>query len=1678
MQLPFSKCRVQFFLNNVMRNIFLCLVALSLVLPARADIVTTPIRAFEGHSHTVNSVAYSPDGQTALSGSSDNTMKLWNLSTGELIHSFEGYSSDVLSVAFSPDGERVLSGSDKEMTLWNLSTREVIAFRFGFPVASLTFSPDGQFALSGGIGRPYDNSMNLWNLSTGELIRSFDRHSMGVYSIAFSPDGQRALSGGGEDSTGFYSGDYYFLHHWGSEMFLWDINTGEVIHAFIGSSDEANHANSEHDDTNHNNTVNSVAFSPDGERALSGSDDGTMKLWNMSTGQLIRTFDPSGVNSVAYSPDGQTALSGGSTTMTLWNINTGQIIRTFTGHSSSINSVAFSPDGQTALSGSDDKTMKLWDLGLATAHPFDNNVSENDTPSLNINSSDSDSLTTDCEENPCGKVGDPIDTATGAQDIQYTLLNVQGVLPISFTLSYNSLLLQEGKAGIGWGLNSINASLEEIDDSTVKIHWSANQFNEFTKDANGEYRSDISTVRLDKVVKNLDGSFTLTRQNKTIYEFSAAGQITQLRNPRGQVLVFEYDGVGELAKIVEPISGVFLQYAYNAAGLLETVSDSLSRQVRLGYDGNRYLTTLTNANGETTTFAYNDKGQILTATLQNDRLLFSNTYDEQGRVKTQDDGIEGNQLLTLSYDESQADKFITTVTDRMGKIRVYTYNDDYKLLTLQDEQGNIIVTNTYNPDGTLATFTDAKGNTTQFAYNNNGNLTTSTDAKGNATQMIYDDNSNLLSVTDALGKTITFSYDANNNRISATDALGNTTRYTYNSDGQVLTATSPSNAVTTYEYEKGLPVRVTDPEGNTQTSRYDAAGRLISITDAEGHTTTFAYDGVNRLVSVTDALNRTVSMTYDSRDNLLTSTDAKSQVTRRNYDGNGNLISKINALAQETRYEYDGEGRLIKVIDAKGHVTQLGYDAKGRLISTTDALGNTQQLSYDAADNLLAAIDALGKTVATYSYDVLNNPISVTNALGHKTQSAYDALSRLTRVTDPLNWATQFVYDDSDRLVASVDAKGGKSRQAFDTDGNLTSLTDANNHQTTFKFDNNGRLVDETSASGGRVRYTYNARDLLTTLTNARGQQRQFEYDTVGRLTRLTDPDGTVSYTYDHNDNVLTVTDASGTISREYDALDRVSKYTDSQGNTLQYAYDAVGNLETLTYPDGKQVFYEYDANDQLTQVTDWAERETRYVYDANGRLVEVVRSNGTQMTYTYDVAGQLVQQKDVASGGAVIRQFDFVYDAAGDIVTEQVVPEPMPFPFIPATMTYTSANRLATYNGEAVTFDADGNMTLGPLNGGLETFAFDSRNRLSNVGDTAYRYDTENQRIAVSIAGQETRYVINSQPVLSQTLVRTAPDGTQTFYVYGLGLIGEETGGVYQAYHFDLRGSTVALSDEAGNVVEEFQYSPFGGLVSHNPADIDTPFLYNGRDGVMTDDTGLYYMRARFYNPETRRFVNRDVLLGGVADGQTLNRFAYVTGEPVRFVDPFGLNGLESSWYQDLAWTLGDLNEWVADKYRDWDNYRTNVAKDLLIECYSGNYNKLQCAGAEFYNAFQSLAYACEDYLTSEIVAIHHLIFYPAFDTLNRKVYPNNMVKVTSWADKGIIPDFNPKRWVMKGGKTLWNFAKSGLPFGKYKKGKFQKPKADFTKGVTGKVPNSSLKWPGGWEKWKGYLGQRQIRK
>ncbi|MBR1599268.1 MAG: RHS repeat-associated core domain-containing protein, partial [Lachnospiraceae bacterium] len=223
---------------------------------------------------------------------------------------------------------------------------------------------------------------------------------------------------------------------------------------------------------------------------------------------------------------------------------------------------------------------------------------------------------------------------------------------------------------------------------------------------------------------------------------------------------------------------------------------------------------------------------------------------------------------------------------------------------------------------------------------------------------------------------------------------------------------------------------------------------------------------------------------------------------------------------------------------------------------------------------------------------------------------------------------------------------------------------------------------------------------------------------------------------------------------------------------------------------------------------------------------------------------------------------------------------------------------RLLTYNGENIKYDKDGNMTYGPLAGEMTAFVYDCRNRLIQAGDTRYIYDAENNRIGVETDKKKTTYVINTQPELSQVLQSTETkidendnkeNTITTHYFYGNGLNAQDNGKDYFVYHFNNVGSTMVVTDSKGDIVETYNYTPYGELIDGEYRE-DILFLYNGQYGVVTDNNGLYYMRARYYNVEIKRFINQDVLLGVLERISSLNRYAYVEGNPVSYLDPFGL--------------------------------------------------------------------------------------------------------------------------------------------------------------------------------------------
>ena len=325
---------------------------------------------------------------------------------------------------------------------------------------------------------------------------------------------------------------------------------------------------------------------------------------------------------------------------------------------------------------------------------------------------------------------------------------------------------------------------------------------------------------------------------------------------------------------------------------------------------------------------------------------------------------------------------------------------------------------------------------------------------------------------------------------------------------------------------------------------------------------------------------------------------------------------------------------------------------------------------------------------------------------------------------------------------------------------------------------------------------------------------------------------------------------------------------------------------------------------------------------DELGRVVrETSLADNKQYDMTYDALSRVTERKETDLSTNETTTEAFTYDEAGNITSVTVSNES-------GSCGYDSNNRLVSYNGHTISYDADGNMISGYIGGADIALTYDSSNRLLSAGGNTYTYDVENNRITNAKGTTQKTYTYNTNASLSQLLVIEDENGGITKFVYGLGLIGQEDANGFKTYHYDYRGSTVAITDESGNVVDTFTYDTYGQLIARTGT-TDTPFMYNGRDGVMTDANGLLYMRARYYSPELKRFINADIIVGDLSNSQTLNRYAYANGNPISNIDPFGLSAdrTDSSWLDYLYHGLQYLTKpfvdgfkWATQKgYFDW---------------------------------------------------------------------------------------------------------------------------------------------------------------
>ena len=295
-----------------------------------------------GHSDEVHGMAVSPDSKRIVSGSVDKTVKVWDVATGAELMTLRGHDEGVGSVAFSPDGKRIVSGSeDNTIKIWDAATgAELMTLRgHSDKVWSVAFSPDGKRIVSGS----RDKMVKVWDVTNGDELMTIRGHQRMIGPVSFSPDGRRIVSG---------SIDWTIKEPWNQTIKVWDAATGAEVMTLRGR---------------HTDIILSIAFSPDGERIVSGSGDKTVKVWDAATGAEIMTLrgHKLAVADVAFSPNGKRIVSGSNDgTIKVWDVSTGTELMTLVGHENEVRAVAFSPDGMHIISGSRDKTIKVWDAAI------------------------------------------------------------------------------------------------------------------------------------------------------------------------------------------------------------------------------------------------------------------------------------------------------------------------------------------------------------------------------------------------------------------------------------------------------------------------------------------------------------------------------------------------------------------------------------------------------------------------------------------------------------------------------------------------------------------------------------------------------------------------------------------------------------------------------------------------------------------------------------------------------------------------------------------------------------------------------------------------------------------------------------------------------------------------------------------------------------------------------------------------------------------------------------------------------------------------------------------------------------------------------------------------------------------------------------------------------------------
>lgn len=1129
--------------------------------------------------------------------------------------------------------------------------------------------------------------------------------------------------------------------------------------------------------------------------------------------------------------------------------------------------------------------------------------------------------------------------------------------------------------------------------------------------------------------------------------------------------------------------GPALAWTRNYSAALAAADGPLGYGWRLGYgmgtrtDPSTGAVTVTEENGSEVVFTPNGSGGYTAASnvladltvpaggglrlvRRQGRAAF--LFDTAGRLVSVSD--RNGETTTLAYDGTE---HLATVTDPAGRAVTVTWTGTH-VTGLQDVAGRT-VGYSYSAAGDLTGTVSVTGKSTSYTYDGAHRLLTVTDPRGGVTTNVYDTSGRVTSQTDRAGKTTGFAYSASGGLdiTDVTDPRGTVHRYHY--WGNVLVQEThgfgtPVAAVTKYAYDpKSLGViAVTDPNGLVTTGTYDADGNRTSATDPNGATTTTTWSASGDLLTRTTTLDVTTTNAFDATGNLT-----------------GTAVTAAGVAPVTVSYAHGNaahKGDVTASTDPRGKTTTYAQDVTtGAVTSVTDPLGRKTTTTYDALSRPLTTVSPRGNATGgvpgdhrtTLTYDQAGRVLTTTDPAGHLTTTTYDPNGNTKTVTDPNGKVTSTAYDPMDRPTAVTRPDLTVVGTTYDMTGNAASQTDAANRVTAYAYDQLGRTTTATDPGGRATGYTYDPGSRPKTQTDPAGAVVTYAYDPDGRLAGKTYPTGTtnIALTYDKAGRRTRTVDALGTTNYTYDTLDRLTVVSGGGvAGDRAYAYDQAGNVTSVTYPNGQKAQRTYDDAGQWTGLTDWTAQQFTFAYDPDGEPTGRTDPNGTTETRAYDNTGQTTTVTH-KTGTTTLASFGYGYDLGGRNTTWT----PTGTGATARTYTYTDNSRVKTVNAAPYTWSAgddltgtpDGTVlgydtaaqptTLTPTTGTATTYTYDSSGnrtgQTTGTATTALAWDRDERLTAYTAAGT-TAYTYGADGLRGSKKVGAAAaekfawditgqvpllmaDNTN-MYLWGPGrtLLEQKplAGGTTVYAHEDGLGTVHALTGQTGTVVATSTYDTHGRKTG-STGTVTSPFGWAGE--YQDTESGLIYLRARYYDPASGQFLSRDPLVVATRDP-----YGYADGNPVTSSDPSGLSAL-CGLLSPVASLFGchrkqtppsDEATWAAICDADTRSAasQTSTVKqspwDVIIARRRANPGDLAARNAEHYitarDAAGSMAYVpfADHFISVDAAAVvgYSAAKYLAYTSVGDIAFRHWPLK--SDAGSGTLPDSSEVRWGLEG--------------------------------------------------------------